>query len=384
MRGIAQSGNRFDMLRLTAALAVLVAHGEFLYRLSLPEPFAGHSLGSLAVYVFFFMSGYLVMHSWSREPAWHAFWAKRLMRIFPGLVMAVVFSVFVIGWAMTSLPFADYWRSPQTWNHLFNNMTAQATVQTLPGVFESNPFAYTVNGSLWTLRYELAMYLALVVLAWCARGRRWVHPLVAVVLAVLWQLARVRGWDQGLEAVHTPLADMFRWRDFCGFGVPFFLGSTMAAYGVVHRPWMALAALALAGVALVTSSTMSRQVAVWGLVALACFYLAHAGREAGRRRWRVDLSYGVYIYAFPVQQALTAVALREGWSLGLCLLLSLALTLVLAWLSWHAVERPAMLMAQRWLGRRASRKPAGLGLQPVFDAPLPVGRNAPGHAAQDG
>ena len=50
--------NRFDLLRLAAALAVLLAHGDFLYRLHLPVPFVGHSLGSLAVYVFFFISGY--------------------------------------------------------------------------------------------------------------------------------------------------------------------------------------------------------------------------------------------------------------------------------------------------------------------------------------
>ena len=89
--------NRFDALRLAAALAVLVAHGSFLYRLYLPVPFPGHSLGSLAVYVFFFISGYLVCQSWEREPAWGVFWVKRLARIFPGLVVAVAFSVFVLG-----------------------------------------------------------------------------------------------------------------------------------------------------------------------------------------------------------------------------------------------------------------------------------------------
>jgi len=380
MRSVEERGNRFDMLRLTAALAVFVAHGEFLYRLRLAEPFAGHSLGSLAVYVFFFMSGYLVCQSWMREPVWHAFWLRRLMRVFPGLIMAVVFSVFVIGWAMTSLDSPQYWQSPQTWSHLINNMTGQATVQILPGVFESNPFAYTVNGSLWTLRYELAMYLVLATLAWLARGKRWIHPLMAGVLAILWQMARVKGWDQGLDAIHTPLVDMFRWRDFCGFGVPFFLGSTMAAYGIRHRTWMAAAALVLAVCALLTASTLMRQVAVWGLVACASFYLAHAGHAAASHRWRTDLSYGVYIYAFPVQQAMTAICLREGWSLGICMLLSLALTLGLALMSWYGVERPCIQMAQRWLALPGRR----LGLQPILDPALPVRGNASGHAAQDG
>ena len=153
--------NRFDLLRLTAALAVLFAHGDFLYRLHLPVPFVGHSLGSLAVYVFFFISGYLVCQSWRREPALGAFWVKRLARVFPGLVVAVVFSVAVLGWAVTTLPSAAYWQAPGTWLNLLNNAAGLATVQTLPGVFESNPFARAVNGSLWTIRYELAMYALL-------------------------------------------------------------------------------------------------------------------------------------------------------------------------------------------------------------------------------
>ena len=62
---------------------------------------------------------------------------------------------------MTTLPSADYLSAPLTWLNLANNAAALATVQTLPGVFESNPFARAVNGSLWTIRYELLMYLVL-------------------------------------------------------------------------------------------------------------------------------------------------------------------------------------------------------------------------------
>lgn len=66
-------------------------------------------------------------------------------------------------------------------------------MQTLPGVFESNPFARTVNGSLWTIRYELAMYALLSVLSWAMRGRRWVYPAIALALACLWQWAHWGG-----------------------------------------------------------------------------------------------------------------------------------------------------------------------------------------------
>lgn len=340
--------NRFDLLRLVAALAVFFAHGDFLYRLHLPVPFPGHSLGSLAVYVFFFVSGYLVTLSWVRRPEWGAFWIKRVMRIFPGLVVAVVFSVLVVGWAATTLPSAAYWKSLATWVNLLNNAAGLATVQTLPGVFESNPFARTVNGSLWTIRYELAMYGVLALLAWRSQGRRWVYPATALALAGLWLVARLAQWDEGLQKAGGGLADLFLWRDFCGFGVPFFLGSSFAAYHVRPRGWMAGAALLAVPIALFVGQEAVRQVVVWLLIALGTFYAAHAGLAGlrGAGQGRMDLSYGVYIYAFPIQQALAQVGLSQGWPWGAYLAVSLVLVLVLAWLSWHWVERPAIQAAQ--------------------------------------
>ena len=345
-------GNRFDLLRLMAALAVMVAHGDFLYRLHLPVLFPGHSLGSVAVYVFFFISGYLVCQSWVREPDWRAFGIKRAMRIFPGLIVAVAFSVFVLGWAVTTLPSSAYWRAGGTWLNFANNSVGLATVQTLPGVFESNPFARAVNGSLWTIRYEVSMYLALAAIAIASRERRWVYPLAVGVLVLVWEWSRQWHWDKGIEAGGGFLSDAFRWQDFCGFGVPFFIGASWAAYAVRPRLWMALAA----GWAVVTASSVDsellRQASVWMLVACGTFYAAHAGTarvEPGRSA-RTDISYGVYIYAFPVQQAATALCLRQGWPLAACFILSLLPVLVLAFSSWFWVERPCIRAAHRWLG----------------------------------
>lgn len=352
--------NRFDLLRLLAAWSVFAAHGDFLYRLHLPVPFPGHSLGSVAVYVFFFISGFLVCQSWAREPDWRAFSLKRAMRIFPGLVVAVAFSVFVLGWAVTTLPASAYWGSAGTWLNFFNNALGLATVQTLPGVFEANPFARAVNGSLWTIRYELAMYAVLATLALGARGRRWVYPLAVCILALLWELARQGRWDASIEAGGGALAEVFRWRDFCGFGVPFFIGASWAAYSVRPRGWMALAAVLAAAAALTLDNDWLRQVGVWGLVSCGSFYAAHVGlnRQGARapRQERTDISYGVYIYAFPVQQAVTAVCLRQGWSLAACLALSLLPVALLALASWFWVERPCIRAAHRWLrARRAAR-----------------------------
>ena len=75
--------NRFDTVRLAAALAVFGAHGVVLYQLTVLEPFRGHSLGALAVGVFFFVSGYLVCQSWMCSPSWQVFLAQAHAAHFP-------------------------------------------------------------------------------------------------------------------------------------------------------------------------------------------------------------------------------------------------------------------------------------------------------------
>ena len=347
-------GNRFDALRLTASLGVFVSHGVFLYQLQLPVPFPGHSLGSLSVYVFFFISGYLVYQSWMRDGAWRAFAMKRGVRIFPGLVVAVAFAVFVVGWAVTTLPSSVYWHASGTWLNFVNNAAGIATVQTLPGVFESNPFARAVNGSLWTIRYELCMYLIMALLALLAvraRGARWIYPMAAAVLAALWVMARLGRWDAWLALTGGRWAELFRWGDFCGFGVPFFLGCTFAAYAVRPRAWMAAVAFAAALCAYFTSMEPLRQLAVWCLIVCGVFYTAHIGAPARHGRGRVDISYGLYIYAFPVQQAVTELSLRQGWPLTACMAISLVVVVVLALASRFWVERPCIDAAQRWQHR---------------------------------
>lgn len=357
----AHGDNHFNVLRLAAAVAVLLSHGEFLYRLTMKVQLPGHTLGSLAVYCFFFISGYLVCQSWHREPRWGAFWVKRIMRIFPGLIVATIFSVAVIGWAMTTLGTAAYWSHRDTWLNLANNMAGIATVQTLPGVFESNPFARAVNGSLWTIRYELLMYLLLStagVAGWTRH--RWVYPLGAGAMAAMWLWAHQTG-----HAATPWLFSMFTIADMTGFGVVFLLGSTFAAYQARRSGWWAALALGGAILAWCCPTIRGVQVGVWICIAAGVFWAAHAGVRRWGGAWpREDLSYGVYIYAFPIQQAMTEIALRRGWSLLTCLALSLAVTLGAAAVSWFFVEKPFISHGRRLLQHLRARRP-GTSVRPA-------------------
>ena len=95
------------------------------------------------------------------------------------------------------------------------------------------------------------------------------------------------------------------------------------------------------------------QLGLWLGIPALTFGLAHVGCAWLRGRPHADVSYGVYIYAFPIQQAVTQIGLARGWSLAVCLAASLALTVLMATFSWFCVEKPGIAATRRWLNRRA-------------------------------
>ncbi|QIL78848.1 acyltransferase [Diaphorobacter sp. HDW4A] len=334
-------------------MAVLFSHGSYLYHLQMPIPFMGHSLGSAAVCVFFVISGYLIAQSWERSVGWLDFAAKRVGRIYPGLICVTVFSIAVIGALMTTWPQTAYWASPVTWSNFLNNAAGLATVQVLPGVFENNPFARAVNGSLWTIRYELAMYLLLALVSLTLiRWWRWAYVAMALTLVSIWLLATGLDWPDAPAAASQWFKELWSLRQFTSLGVYFFVGSAWArARWRVHWWHGLLGAVALVA-ARWSTDFLWVQTGVW--IGLSCLsmYLAFAGAACIRGRPRADLSYGTYIYAFPIQQGVTQISLVQGWSLEVCVALSLVLTLVLAALSWFCIEKPALEWMRTWLSRR--------------------------------
>lgn len=114
---MARQDNNFDFIRLLAATMVLVSHqyaiGGF------PEPvLLGDGLGGLSVKVFFAISGYLVAESWFRDPSLWRFLARRVLRIWPGLIVMVLLTILVLGPIVTTWSIRDYLASSQTWAYL--------------------------------------------------------------------------------------------------------------------------------------------------------------------------------------------------------------------------------------------------------------------------
>jgi peptidoglycan/LPS O-acetylase OafA/YrhL len=338
--------NSFDDVRLIAALVVLIAHSPLAYGVGGGGLFLGpFFVGSLAVEVFFAISGYLIAQSWLSDPDMSRFLARRALRLLPALAVVVFAAMFVIGPAFTTLPIGAYFANAETWRYLAN--LALVLTPQLPGVFQSQPEPQLgVNPPLWSLAYEAMMYLGLMLSSMlCARSPRLLAPLL-IAAAVLLASSIGALLPHGAHAC------------FCfavGFGLFQFRESIVWRADV---GFVVFAALIL--------GPDSPELRLATLAALS--YTAVAIGRSNRRPMHLitrhgDLSYGTYIWAYPVQRVVNELlGFDANWSVSLAL--CLAATLPLAWFSWRFIERPALALKPRAMEQRPSN-----GTSPAPNAP---------------
>ena len=332
--------NSFNLIRILAALAVLVSHSFPLTGALDPlGGWIGMTGGNIAVDVFFVASGFLVTSSLMARSSLMDFLKARALRIYPGLIVMLVLTVFVLGPAITSLPAHDYLQSRDTYHYLLKCATLLNGVEYhLPGVFETNPMSGAVNGSLWSMPVEVRLY-ALLALIWLPLGLfgrfklslfSGLTVLLAVTAGCLVVSTHLNGEP---ESAALRLIFMF----FTGAAF-FCLKSRVPLSGRI------LAALRFV-LGACAFSRLAFHVAYMLSLGYLVLLLAYVPTGRIRNYNKVgDYSYGVYIYAFPVQQ--TIVWLAPGLSPIELVCLALPIVIGLAMLSWHLLEKRALAWAR--------------------------------------
>lgn len=335
---VGSKDNNFNLMRLVAAFLVLFSHSFALSTgLSSEEPLRtdlGITFGHIAVDIFFVASGFLVTGSLLARGSVVTFLRARALRVYPGLIVSVLLTVFVFGAFVTTLPFTSYISNTSTITFLLKNTSLVTNVAfTLPGVFEANPWKLAVNASLWTLPYEIAMYvgLASLWLIWSRLKKNWLGEFgrILVVVAALSLAAHV--------------ASHFFWRDsgLLRLTAMFFVGASF--YFLRDRITLSPGVFAVMGIALVLSA-LHRQVffiVYTFTLPYLVFCLAYLPKGRIRAYNKVgDYSYGLYIYAFPIQQSLAFF--MPGIGVTEMLFLSTLLTGFAAVISWHVIESRAL------------------------------------------
>ena len=322
--GAARFSNNFDFLRFVAAAAVIVTHAYALTvgypNMRLYDPVL--LMGQAALATFFVISGYLIPISWESTASPLRFAWKRFLRIVPALVPALFITLFIIGPLMTSLPPAEYYGALFSLEGFFSVPFFEDGG--VIGLFQENPVTY-VNGSLWVIPVEVVMYgvVAILGLAGLLRRKSTIIGLTAVnvLLWMIWfddpRMAKIR------------------------FTLYFLVG----AYFSLHRQRITYQPL-IAGILLVVLglSVLTPHPPIAGVICIPylVLYAAHIRLPLLNNFGRAgDFSYGMYIYHYPIQQALIQVS---GNTLPLPTLcgLSFLLVLPLAFLSWHTIEKWAL------------------------------------------
>ena len=328
--------NNFNLLRFVAASIVLLFHcfaltGHKTSELPVPTTIGFMDLGLLGVAIFFAISGFLIAQSVTRSRSIFRFVTARALRILPALALSTLFCVVFIGPLATSLPQGEYWTDIRTWRYLFHTVALDPQIR-LPGVFEHNPYPPAVNGSLWTIPIEVWCYGVLAVAALVGLCRsRWQFNIVAIATFIVFANY------EPLFRQHIPSGSA--WSTVYLVGVFFF-----GAWCFLHRQFLPASLLAASAVVLLAMALLDTPLgtyALFGAVTYLTLIVAHNAKL--RVAWFLklgDYSYGVYVFAFPMQQFLVS---RFGINDPITLFaLAFPATLVLAILSWHIVERPAL------------------------------------------
>lgn len=324
--------NNFDFLRFLAAMTVLLWHCFILFGVKKPQ--IVQLMFVDGVLVFFIISGFLITKSWFSKPEPSIFIKKRFLRIFPAYTCVILLSVFILGPLLTTLPLKQYFSSEVTWTYLKNIFMINISYR-LPGVFASNPFPYAINGSLWSLPLEVFMYLTIMCIGVMSLfKKKFLFPTIFILCYFLITFYFVGPNFKDLF-LFMPAYHLAR------LGFAFLIASALFIYRdkiPLSLP-IFLTALAFYFMGLLSSYTIFMNLLTLPYIVL---YIAYAKIPYINKFGKYgDFSYGIYIYAFPIQQTIALFYLNNLNFLTYTTL-SIILTLIAAITSYHLIEKPAL------------------------------------------
>jgi peptidoglycan/LPS O-acetylase OafA/YrhL len=271
--------------------------------------------------------------------------------------MMLFLTVFCLGALFTSLPIPTYLSLSETYIYLAKCATLfMGVAYNLPGVFESNPYRGAVNGSLWTMPYEVRMYAILAIVWFTLRIMPKLRLFEFKVIVVIFSLVAGVYVFVGHFYFHSE-------SQFAKLFFMFFLGATfyILKKHIELSRWLFW--LLVIGLTIATNNKHAFFVVYVIAIAYILFYLAYVPSGLIRKYNKLgDYSYGIYIYAFPVQQSVAA--LIPGVSVTQMIMISAAFTILLATLSWHILERRSLKLKAHYIGYTRKLLAFGLTLLP--------------------
>jgi peptidoglycan/LPS O-acetylase OafA/YrhL len=338
-----------DLLRLSFATVVLLAHAvewvdgdlrrDLVSRLLRSENTTQYSFGYLGVDGFFLLSGFLIVQSWVSDPEFFNYLRKRVLRIVPGYVVAMLLSTLVVGILAPGIS-GFFWHLGRHYVGSLLMLGSPNTPPVFPGARQTR-----LNQPAWTIPYEFRCYLLVAFWGVCGLFRRrafWGAATALLLLLVMFPA--LTGPPEGWHALYYFTGQPPQIARLCA---AFFIGGCFNLFRdrIAFRPWMAaIAAVVVIGVAALAPLHFEPAILLFGGYLL--FYFGQS--RVVRINWLEqfpDISYGVYLYGGPVEGLW--IWYHWGESPWTAFLASVVICYVLGWLSWHLVERPMLKLKRR-------------------------------------
>jgi peptidoglycan/LPS O-acetylase OafA/YrhL len=357
-------GPGFNFARIFLAYGVVIWHTVAIAENAAEEAMAGIAGPFIFAILpmFFALSGFLVTGSALRLPL-REYILNRAFRIFPALGVDILISAIILGPIFTVLPLSLYFSDPTFWSY-FTNIFGLIQY-TLPGVFQTSVYPNVVNGALWTVPFEIACYVLMSGLIIVGGIKSWKATLgLAVLISTAAITLYFSGAGQGEDIIDKFIRFAF-FHKGSTLVVSFLAGS--AIFLLKDRiPYSTYIAGGIFAAYLFLSYYFGAQVFDHPIyIAFTAFPLAYIVVWTGLTPIKIpslyekgDYSYGIYLYHFPIMQALQYLfGFEHWWSLAVACILPVTL---FAMFSWHAIEKPVLKTRKKFslVGARVANEEA--------------------------
>ena len=325
--------NNFDFLRLVFSSAVIFSHSfpltgkEEIFTVLTNNQLG---LGGLSVNVFFALSGYLIFISLKHSKTIKNYLWKGLLRLYPALIVLIAITMLILPFFYTG----DNIFSESSYRSYSYNVLSLYHVQyEVAHVFENNPYPKAINGSLWSLSYEFTMYILLLLLFPFRKNRiSFILLIIGFIFSYLLHIFRPDFLSKLLSIIYLDSKELYRLSTY-------FLAGSLLSYVDIKKINTLILRIALFFILILSLyfnffnlvAPLVLPLLILLIGTLKTKYISSIGEKFG------DISYGVYIYGFLVQQCLMNYF---GFNVYELTFYSLIITFTLAYLSWHFVEKP--------------------------------------------
>ena len=327
--------NCFDFLRYLFAFSLILVH---FCTLTGTEQFWFIS-GQMRVKAFFTITGFLVVYSYIRRKTIKVYCWKRILRIIPAYFTTILLC-YILGFFFSTSNISEYYCSSQSLRYLTANLSFMNFLEPcLPGLFTENIYGSFVNGSLWSMKYEVIFYLLVPLLVWLMRRYNKLYILIIVFAlntlfhAVLNYLESHTGNTiYHIISNSSPTTMIY-----------FFSGTAILLYFdwfCKHIRWILPCCMIYIGITLLYDNSFLYYIEPLAFSA-AIVGIAYFCKPFNILRKYDNISYGLYLYHFPVIQILVQYRLHQ-YNIYITFILAILITIILALISWYLLEKPML------------------------------------------